>query len=77
MRGDGYYDNHSSPQMATIEAVLPWLEEAVKRMDLTTVGTPLVVADFGCSEGRNAITAAGKIIAAFRARYGAAHSDRL
>ena len=68
MRGDGYYDNHSSPQMAAIEAVVPWLEAAVEQMDLTAIGTPVVVADFGCSEGRNAIAAAGKIITAFSAR---------
>jgi len=68
MKGEGFYDDHSAPQMATIAAVLPWLEEAVGQMDLAAHGGPVVVADFGCSEGRNSIAAAGRIIAALRVR---------
>jgi gibberellin A4 carboxyl methyltransferase len=68
MKGGGFYDDHSAPQMATIAAVLPWLEDAVGQMELATPGGPVVVADFGCSEGRNSIAAAGRIIAAVRAR---------
>jgi hypothetical protein len=68
MKGDGFYDDHSAPQMATIEAVLPWLEEAVGQMNLFAHLGPLVVADFACSEGRNSIAAAARIIAALRTR---------
>ena len=66
MKGDGYYDDHSTPQMAAIEAVLPWLEEAVGRMELPAPERPIVIADFACSEGRNAIAAARRVIAAIR-----------
>ena len=60
MKGDGYYDDHSAPQMATIAAVLPWLEEAVAQLIfLAFFGGPLVVADFACSEGRNSIAPPG------------------
>ena len=68
MKGDGFYDDHSAPQMATIDAVSPWLEEAIGQMDLRAIAGPLVVADFGCSEGRNSIAAAARIIAAIRTR---------
>ncbi len=68
MKGGGFYDDHSAPQMATIAAVLPWLDESIAQMELPQPGWPIVVADFGCSEGRNSIAAAGRIIAALRAR---------
>ena len=68
MKGGGFYDDHSAPQMASIEAVLPWLEEAVGEADLPARGGPIVVADFACSEGKNSIAAAKRIIAALRKR---------
>jgi gibberellin A4 carboxyl methyltransferase len=68
MKGDGFYDRHSSPQFAAIAAVLPWLEHAVGRMDLSRAATPIVVVDYGCSEGRNSIAAMQEIVAALRRR---------
>jgi cyclopropane-fatty-acyl-phospholipid synthase len=67
MKGEGFYDQHSSPQLAAINSVLPWLEEAVGRMDLPDVKT-IVVVDFGCSEGRNSIAAMRKVVDALRRR---------
>jgi gibberellin A4 carboxyl methyltransferase len=79
MKGDGFYDRNSSPQMAAVAAVLPWLEDAVARMDLTGSSAPVVVVDYGCSEGRNSIAVMRRIIAALRARtprpIQAVHSD--
>src|SRR5262245_61986979 len=68
MKGEGFYDQHSSPQMAAIEAVLPWLEDAVVRSDWESTQSPIVVADFGCSEGRNSIAAMRRVVKALRAR---------
>ena len=68
MKGDGYYDRHSSPQMAAIDATLPWLEESVRTLSIAASKAPLVVADFGCSEGRNAIEATRRIVATLRER---------
>jgi len=68
MKGDGFYDRNSSPQMAAVAAVLPWLEDAVAEMELSDSPSPVVVVDFGCSEGRNSIAAIRRIIAALRAR---------
>jgi gibberellin A4 carboxyl methyltransferase len=68
MKGDGFYDQNSAPQMASVAAVLPWLEDAVVQMDLSDSMYPVVVVDYGCSEGRNSIAAMQPIIAAIRAR---------
>ena len=68
MMGEGFYDANSGPQGAVIAALTPWLEEAVLQMDLPASGGPIVVADFGCSEGRNSIAAARAVVAALRAR---------
>jgi hypothetical protein len=68
MKGDGFYDRNSSPQMAAMAAVLPWIEQAIGKMDLPDVATPVVVVDFACSEGRNSIAGAQRIAAALRQR---------
>ncbi len=68
MKGDGFYDRNSSPQMAAVAAVLPWLEDAVAQMDLSGSSAPVMVVDYGCSEGRNSLAAMRRIIAALRAR---------
>src|SRR5262245_43828336 len=62
MKGDGFYDRHSSPQWAAISAVLPWIEEAVGRADLADGQAPIVLVDYGCSEGRNSIEALRKLV---------------
>ncbi len=51
MKGEGFYDRHSSPQWACIEAVLPWLKTAISRLDLADSGAPDVLIDYACSEG--------------------------
>jgi gibberellin A4 carboxyl methyltransferase len=68
MKGEGYYDQHSSPQWAAISAVLPWVEDAVSRIGFSDEPAPIVAADFGCSEGQNSIAAMRRIVAALRAR---------
>jgi hypothetical protein len=53
MTGGGFYNANSAPQWRSIEAVLPWLEDAVASLPRGT--GPLTLADFGCSEGHNSI----------------------
>jgi hypothetical protein len=69
MVGGGYYNQHSAPQMASIDFVLPWLDAAIASMPLsedwpTTIG----LADFGCSEGGNSIAVMQRLVSAFRKR---------
>lgn len=78
MVGHGFYDRHSAPQWSAIEAVLPWLEEAVGAIR-PAEGQSLALADFGCSEGGNSIRVMERLIAALRAHLAApiltVHSD--
>ncbi len=68
MKGEGFYDQHSSPQYAAISSVLPWLGDAIGRMDLSRAHAPVVVVDYACSEGRNSIAAMREIVTALRKR---------
>jgi SAM dependent carboxyl methyltransferase len=68
MVGRGFYDRNSAPQWAAIEAVLPWLEEAIAEMALADLPPTVALADFGCSEGRNSIQVMQRLIPAIRAR---------
>jgi cyclopropane-fatty-acyl-phospholipid synthase len=68
MKGEGFYDRHSSVQGRTVAAVASWLEEAASTMDLPKSPAPLVVADHGCSEGQNSILAVGLVADAWRKR---------
>ncbi|WP_424990513.1 hypothetical protein [Fluviibacterium sp. S390] len=64
--GQGFYDANSAPQWRAIEAVLPWIDEAVADMPVPSGVTTL--ADFGCSEGRNSIAVMQRAVSACRAR---------
>jgi hypothetical protein len=68
MKAGGYYDQHSSYQRVTVEALLPWIDQAVAGMALPAEDQPFTAADYGCSEGGNSILAVGQVVSAFRRR---------
>lgn len=68
MKPHGYYDQHSAPQLQSIYAVLPWLLDAIATMNFEDSQGPVVVADFGASQGRNSVAAMQHAVAALRAR---------
>ena len=68
MVGHGFHDRNSAPQWAAIEAVLPWLDEAVAEMRLAEVPQTFALADFGCSEGRNSIQVMQRLVPGIRGR---------
>jgi gibberellin A4 carboxyl methyltransferase len=68
MKGGGYYDQHSSLQRATHAAVADWLDRAIAAMPLPDPTSPIRAVDYGCSEGRNSISAMGQVVAALRLR---------
>jgi hypothetical protein len=68
MKAGGYYDQHSSFQRVTVEALLPWIGRAVESMTLPDERQSFTVADYGCSEGGNSILAVGHVVTAFRRR---------
>ena len=68
MKGAGYYDQHSTAQLATIYALQDWIEAAVANLPLPAPAQPVTVLDLGSSEGRNAIHAMATIVAGLRRR---------
>jgi gibberellin A4 carboxyl methyltransferase len=70
MKGAGYYDQHSTAQLATIHALQDWIEAAVASLPLPASAQPVTVLDLGCSEGRNAIHVMTTIVAGLRQRTG-------
>ena len=68
MVGHGFYNRHSETQMAAIDYVLPWLDEACASLPLTKCPATINLADFGCSEGRNSIAVTQHSVATLRKR---------
>jgi hypothetical protein len=70
MKGAGFYDQHSTVQLASIHALQDWVEDAVANVPLPAQGEPVTVLDLGSSEGRNAIQMMATIVAGLRRRTG-------
>jgi hypothetical protein len=68
MKGAGYYDQNSTAQMSSIDALQDWIDEAVANLPLPAPVQPVRILDLGSSEGRNAIGLMGTIVAALRRR---------
>jgi hypothetical protein len=69
MKQGGYYDTHSDAQRAAIGAFVPWLVDALAELPIPPAGgPPLVLLDLGSSQGRNAILAMRRLVAALRRR---------
>jgi hypothetical protein len=70
MKGAGYYDQHSTAQLASIQALQDWVDDAVANLPLPAPAQPVTVLDLGSSEGGNAIRVMGTIVAGLRRRTG-------
>jgi hypothetical protein len=68
MKGAGYYDQHSSAQLASMQGLQDWLDDAVAKLPLPTPPLPVTVLDLGSSEGGNAIQVIATIVAQLRRR---------
>lgn len=68
MKGVGYYDKHSSAQLASIRLVFDWLENALAAMPLPPNEQPFTALDLGSSEGRNALIVMSRIVESVRRR---------
>jgi hypothetical protein len=68
MKGAGYYDQHSTAQMSSIQALADWIDDAVAGLPLPPPGQPVTVLDLGSSEGANAIRLMGGIVERLRRR---------
>jgi hypothetical protein len=71
MEGSGFYNRNSNLQAAGIELALPLFEEAARTVQVGEESqTPLVIADYGSSQGRNSMRPMRLAIETFRARFG-------
>lgn len=61
MTGGGFYNDNSAPQWKATEHVLPWLDQAISELPLLGDG-PVMLADFGCSEGKNSIAVMSRVL---------------
>ena len=68
MKGAGYYDQHSSAQRSSIQAVEHWLDDAVTSLPLPDRARPVTILDLGSSEGGNAIRVMTNIVTILRKR---------
>jgi hypothetical protein len=70
MEGGGSYNLHARIPAGGGNLALPLLEEAVRSITLERGDQPVVVADYGSSQGKNSLTPMRAAIKALRARLG-------
>jgi len=68
MKGAGYYDQHSTAQLSSIQVLQEWLEDAVANLPLPDAPQAVTVLDLGSSEGGNAIQVMRSIVKGLRRR---------
>jgi hypothetical protein len=73
MEGDGAYNRHARLQAAGMALVMPVLEQAARNVTLDAGNDPVVIADYGSSQGKNSLAPIGAAIRGLRVRLG---SDR-
>src|SRR5262245_46182548 len=70
MEGGGAYNRSSSVQAAGFAPAVPWLTEAARLVPLGPPDVPLIVADYGSSQGRNSLGPLRAAIGVLRERAG-------
>jgi hypothetical protein len=68
MEGGGAYNRSSSVQAAGLSPAVPLFEQAAKTVQLPITPTPIVIADYGSSEGRNSLAPMSAAIRTLRNR---------
>ena len=70
MEGRGFYNNNAAIPAAGGALALPLLEQAARLINIDTGDRPIVIADYGSSEGKNSLAPLRTAIAVLRARAG-------
>ena len=73
MEGGGFYNLHAMIPAGGGNLALPYLEEAARYLVLPPATDPIVIADYGSSQGKNSLTPMRTAIRCLRTRVG---SDR-
>src|SRR5689334_2006098 len=74
METHGGYGQHSQVQAAGLSPGLPLLEHAAAEVVLAAAPSPVVIADYGCASGHNALIPFSGAIRVIRGRIGAEHA---
>ena len=70
MEGQGRYNRSSQVQAAGLSPALPMLERAAREVPLPDGRLPIVIADYGSSQGHNSLAPVGAAIDVLRERAG-------
>ena len=71
MEGDGAYNRGARIPASGAMASLPFLETAVRKIKLDHGPEPIVIADYGCSQGKNSLAPVRLAIERLREKVGA------
>ena len=71
MEGDGGYNRSSQVQAAGLSPAVSMLESAARTVPLPAGSQPIVIADYGSSQGLNSLLPLGAAVAILRGRIGA------
>jgi hypothetical protein len=70
MEGKGAYNKHAKLPAGGAALAMPLLEKALASIQLESGERPIVIADYGSSQGKNSLAPVGVAIKALRARVG-------
>ena len=70
MEGQGRYNRSSQVQAAGLSPAVPMLEQAAREVSLPCGRVPIVIGDYGASQGHNSLAPVGAAIDALRERAG-------
>jgi SAM dependent carboxyl methyltransferase len=70
MEGGGSYNRHARIPAGGAELALPFLEQAVRAVTIESGNEPVVIADYGSSQGKNSLAPLRAAIQQLRARIG-------
>jgi len=70
MEGRGFYNRHARIQAGGADLALPYLEGAARSLALPPASDPIVVADYGSSQGKNSQAPMRAAIRSLRTRVG-------
>ena len=70
MEGNGSYNKHAKQPAEGAALALPHLKRVVEAMALDSADRPIVIADYGSSQGKNSLAPMGLVVGAMRRRLG-------
>ena|SRR5712675_1096906 len=68
VEGKGFYNRHATVQVGGGALALPLLEQAARLVDVGRGDRPLVVADYGCAQGKISLVPVRTAIGILRVR---------